>query len=115
MNLDLDNNSIEGSIPLSLFSHPSLQKLQLSKNKFSGGLQEFNVSSYSLNTLDLSGNNLKGPLPMSVIKLKGLKSLSFSSNKFNGSFQLDSIQQLTNLSSLDLSYKIGRASCRERV
>ena len=104
VNLDLDNNSIEGSIPLTLFSHPSLQKLQLSKNKFSGGLQEFNVSSYSLNTLDLSGNNLKGPLPMSVIKLKGLKSLSFSSNKFNGSFQLDSIQQLTNLSSLDLSY-----------
>ena len=104
VNLDLDNNSIEGSIPLSLFSHPSLQKLQLSKNKFSGGLQEFNVSSYSLNTLDLSGNNLKGPLPMSVIKLKGLKSLSFSYNKFNGSFQLDSIQQLTNISSLDLSY-----------
>ncbi|KAM3689884.1 hypothetical protein ACJW31_09G079400 [Castanea mollissima] len=104
VNLDLDNNSIEGSIPLSLFSHPSLQKLQLSKNKFSGGLQEFNVSSYSLNTLDLSGNNLKGPLPMSVSKLKGLKSLSFSYNKFNGSFQLDSIQQLTNLSSLDLSY-----------
>nr|XP_023919895.1 receptor-like protein 9DC3 isoform X1 [Quercus suber]XP_023919896.1 receptor-like protein 9DC3 isoform X2 [Quercus suber] len=104
VNLDLDNNSIEGSIPLSLFSHPSLQKLQLSKNKFSGVLQEFNVSSYSLNTLDLSGNNLKGPLPMSVIKLKGLKSLSFSYNKFNGSFQLDSIQQLTNLSSLDLSY-----------
>nr|POE93942.1 receptor-like protein 12 [Quercus suber] len=104
VNLDLDNNSIEGSIPLSLFSHQSLQKLQLSKNKFSGGLQEFNVSSYSLNTLDLSGNNLKGPLPMSVIKLKGLKSLSFSYNKFNGSFQVDSIQQLTNLSSLDLSY-----------
>ncbi|KAL4606302.1 hypothetical protein ACB092_09G093200, partial [Castanea dentata] len=80
VNLDLDKNSIEGSIPLSLFSHPSLQKLQLSKNKFSG------------------------PLPMSVSKLKGHKSLSFSYNKFNGSFQLDSIQQLTNLSSLDLSY-----------
>ncbi|KAM3737770.1 hypothetical protein ACB098_09G081500 [Castanea mollissima] len=104
VNLDLDNNSIEGSIPLSLFSHPSLQKLQLSKNKFSGGLQEFNVSSYSLNTLDLSSNNLEGPLPVSVFKLQGLKFLSFSSNKFNGSFQLDEIQNLRNLSNLDLSY-----------
>ncbi|KAL4606306.1 hypothetical protein ACB092_09G093500 [Castanea dentata] len=104
VNLDLDNNSIEGSIPLSLLSHPSLQKLQLSKNKFSGGLQEFNVSSYSLNTLDLSSNNLEGPLPVSVFKLQGLKFLSFSSNKFNGSFQLDEIQNLRNLSNLDLSY-----------
>ncbi|KAM4090669.1 hypothetical protein ACJW30_09G079300 [Castanea mollissima] len=104
VNLDLGYNSIEGSIPLSLFSHPSLQKLQLSKNKFSGGLQEFNVSSYSLNTLDLSSNNLEGPLPVSDFKLQGLKFLSFSSSKFNGSFQLDEIQKLRNLSNLDLSY-----------
>ena len=104
VNLDLGNNSIEGSIPMSLFSHPSLQKLQLLNNKFSGGLQGFNVSSYSLNTLDLSSNNLEGPLPVSVFKLQGLKFLSFSSNKLNGSFQLDEIQNLRNLSNLDLSY-----------
>ena len=89
---------------MSLFSHPSLQKLQLLNNKFSGGLQGFNVSSYSLNTLDLSSNNLEGPLPVSVFKLQGLKFLSFSSNKLNGSFQLDEIQNLRNLSNLDLSY-----------
>ena len=62
VNLDLGYNSIEGSIPMSLFSHPSIQKLQLSNNKFSGGLQEFNFSSYPLDTLDLSSNNLEGPL-----------------------------------------------------
>ena len=104
VNLDLGNNSIVGSIPMSLFSHPSLQKLKLSNNKFSGGLREFNGSSYPLETLDLSSNNLEGPFPMSVINLPGIKSLSFSYNKFNGSFQLDAIQQLRNLSSLDLSY-----------
>ncbi|XP_030925501.1 receptor-like protein 7 isoform X1 [Quercus lobata] len=104
VNLDLGYNSIGGSIPMSPFSHPSLQKLQLSNNNFSGGLQEFNVSSYPLNTLDLSSNNLEGPLPASVINLQGIKSLLFSYNKFNGSFQLDGIQQLRNLSNLDLSY-----------
>ncbi|KAM4078949.1 hypothetical protein ACB094_09G078600 [Castanea mollissima] len=104
VNLDLGYNSIGGSIPMSLFSHPSLQKLQLSNNNFSGGLQEFDVSSYSLNTLDLSSNNLEGPLPASVINLQGIKSLSFSFNNFSGSFQLDGIQQLRNLSNLDLSY-----------
>ncbi|KAL4606292.1 hypothetical protein ACB092_09G092200 [Castanea dentata] len=104
VNLDLGYNSIGGSIPMSLFSHPSLQKLQLSNNNFSGGLQEFDISSYPLNTLDLSSNNLEGPLPASVIKLQGIKSLLFSYNKFNGSFQLDGIQQLRNLSNLDLSY-----------
>nr|XP_023919917.1 receptor-like protein 12 isoform X2 [Quercus suber] len=104
VNLDLGYNSIGGSIPMSLFSHPSLQKLQLSNNNFSGGLHEFNVSSYPLDTLDLSSNNLGGPLPASVFKLHGLKFLSFSSNKFNGSFQFDEIQQLQNLSNLDLSY-----------
>ncbi|XP_065625774.1 receptor-like protein 7 [Quercus suber] len=104
VNLDLGYNSIEGSIPMSLFSHPSIQKLRLSNNKFSGGLREFNGSSYPLDTLDLSSNNLEGPFPVSVISLPGIKSLSFSYNKFNGSFQLDAIQQLRNLSSLDLSY-----------
>ncbi|KAK7861032.1 receptor-like protein cf-9 like protein [Quercus suber] len=104
VNLDLGYNSIEGSIPMSLFSHPSIQKLQLSNNKFSGGLQEFNVSSYPLDHLDLSSNNLEGPLPASVFKLQGLNFLSFSFNNFSGSFQLDGIQKLRNLSEIDLSY-----------
>ena len=98
-------NSIEGSIPMSLFSHPSIQKLQLLNNKFSGGLQEFNVSSYPLDHLDLSNNNLEGPLPASVFKLQGLNFLSSSFNNFSGSFQLDGIQKLRNLSKLDPSYK----------
>ena len=97
-------NSIEGSIPMSLFSHPSIQKLQLLNNKFSGGLQEFNVSSYPLDHLDLSNNNLEGPLPASVFKLQGLNFLSSSFNNFSGSFQLDGIQKLRNLSELDPSY-----------
>ncbi|KAL6133036.1 hypothetical protein ACLB2K_065273 [Fragaria x ananassa] len=101
--LNLANNKLSGSIPLSLFSLPLLQKLQLSNNQFSGQLLEFaNVS--RLDTLDLSSNNLGGTIPKSIFDLHGLKILSLSSNNFSGSFPLNNVQQLKNLSTLDLSY-----------
>ncbi|KAL6146235.1 hypothetical protein ACLB2K_056918 [Fragaria x ananassa] len=103
VNLNLGDNKLSGSIPSSLFSLPLLQKLQLSNNQFSGQLPEFAKIS-RLDTLDLSSNNLEGPLPMSIFGLRGLKILSLSSNNFSGSFPLDNVQQLKNLSSLDLSY-----------
>ncbi|KAF5476302.1 hypothetical protein F2P56_008032 [Juglans regia] len=62
VNLDLRNNSLDGSIPLSLFSLPKLQKLQLSKNQFSGKLHPFSEVS-SLRIVDLSSNRLQGQLP----------------------------------------------------
>ncbi|PRQ42886.1 putative leucine-rich repeat-containing, plant-type, leucine-rich repeat domain, L [Rosa chinensis] len=103
INLDLRFNQLNGSIPVSLFSLPLLQKLLLSNNQFSGKLHEFaNIS--SLDTVDLSSNNLEGTVPMSIFNLRGLKILSLSSNNFSGSFPLNSVQQLKNLSSLDLSY-----------
>nr|XP_023909136.1 receptor-like protein Cf-9 [Quercus suber] len=104
VNLHLSSNSLGGSIPVSLFSLPLLQKLELSDNHFSGQLNYFSVSSYLLDTLDLSSNNLEGPIPMCVFELRGLKILSLSSNNFSGSLQLNKIQQLRNLSNLDLSH-----------
>ncbi|XP_023925851.1 probable leucine-rich repeat receptor-like protein kinase At1g35710 [Quercus suber] len=105
VNLELSYNSLEGNIPVSLFSLPSLQILQLSNNHFSGQLNEFsNVSSCQLEILDLSSNYLEGPIPKSIFKLRGIRDLLLSSNKFNGSLQLNVIQQSRNLSILDLSY-----------
>ncbi|KAM1442200.1 hypothetical protein ACFX13_010096 [Malus domestica] len=101
--LNLRSNQLDGTIPPSLYSLPVLQQLQLSNNQFSGQLLEF-VNNSVLNTLDLSSNNLKGPIPMSVLKFRGLKILLLSSNNFTGFFLLNDIQQLRNLSSLDLSF-----------
>lgn len=103
--LDLGNNSLNGSLPMHLFSLSSLQKIQLSNNQFSGPFSEFEVKSFSvLDTLDLSSNNLEGPIPVSVFDLKRLNILDLSSNKFNGTVELSSFQKLGNLTSLSLSY-----------
>ncbi|KAG6671229.1 hypothetical protein I3843_Q007200 [Carya illinoinensis] len=103
--LDLSYNSIEGSIPVSLFSLPSLQDLQLQNNRFSGQLDEFSTApSYLLSNLDLSHNNLEGKIPMSVFKLPSLRWLNLSSNKFNGSWQFSAVQKLKDLILLDLSF-----------
>ncbi|TQD83234.1 hypothetical protein C1H46_031197 [Malus baccata] len=101
--LDLSNNLLDGTIPSSLFSLPMLQYLDLSYNSFSGQLPEFGNFS-SLQVLDLSSNSLEGPIPMSIFNLRELNELSLSSNNFSGSFPLNDIQQLKNLSWLDLSY-----------
>ena len=70
VNLELSYNSFEANIPVSLFSLPSLQILQLSNNHFSGLLNEFsNISSCQLEILDLSSNYLEGPIPKSIFKL----------------------------------------------
>ncbi|CAN6581519.1 unnamed protein product [Malus baccata var. baccata] len=103
VNLDLRHNLLNGTIPPSVFSLPTLQKLQLSNNEFSGQLLEFDAISV-LDTLDLSSNKLEGPIPKSILKFRGLKILLLSSNNFTGSFLLNDIQQLRNLSSLDLSF-----------
>ncbi|KAL3753445.1 hypothetical protein ACJRO7_000790 [Eucalyptus globulus] len=104
--LDLQSNLLEGNIPSSLFTHPSIEELLLSNNQFSGQLKgSFDAPSHMLKALDLSNNNMGGELPTSIWELRGLNELFLSSNNFSGSFHINSIQQLRNLSILHLSYK----------
>ena len=69
MNLDLHHNLLHGGLPLSIFSHLSLQNIWLSNNQFSGQLNVFSAVSYVLEALDLGSNNLQGSIPMSVFDL----------------------------------------------
>ncbi|KAK9668511.1 hypothetical protein RND81_13G065700 [Saponaria officinalis] len=105
IDLDMSSNSLQGGIPMELFSLPSLMKLQLFQNKFSGTLRELpKMPSSSLSTLDLSNNYLKGSISNSLFGLKALGILKLSSNNFSGTLNLNVIQQLKNLSSLDISH-----------
>lgn len=101
--IDMRNNSLSGSIPVSLFTLPSLQVLYLSQNMLSGQLNNFQNASSSLMTVDLSDNSLEGPVPESLFNLSGLKVLSLASNNFNSMLDIDQFWKLRNLSNLDLS------------
>ncbi|XVE76590.1 hypothetical protein DITRI_Ditri12bG0185400 [Diplodiscus trichospermus] len=105
VSVDLRNNKLSGTLPLTLFGIPSIQKILLSQNHFSGSLGDLpGKLPLQLDTLVLSGNNLQGKFPVSLFKLQGLKMLTLSSNNFSGFIQMTDIQKLRNLSNLDLSY-----------
>jgi Leucine-rich repeat (LRR) protein len=96
--LYLRGNSLNGNIPVSLFSLPSLRKLDLSHNQFSCQLKEFlNVSSFqlkeipdflrnqsSLRYLDLSYNQIHGEIPISICNAIDLEVLDLFTNSFFG-------------------------------
>ncbi|KAI3996253.1 hypothetical protein MKX01_026721 [Papaver californicum] len=105
VNLNLKNNSFNGTISSALFTLPSLQKLELTMNQFTGSLDGFpSSSSSSLETLDMSINKLQGPIPVSFFGLSRLKVLILSANNFNGTLSLEKFfNKFENLSSLDLS------------
>ncbi|KAE8099117.1 hypothetical protein FH972_017122 [Carpinus fangiana] len=108
--LDLRTNSLEGSIPMSLFSLPSLQELTLSNNRFFGQLNEllmevktypyFLINQSTLSSIDLSNNKIHGEIPNWIWKLPYLDSLNLSYNHLE---TLDfSLLNMSSLSSLDL-------------
>ncbi|XP_068487997.1 receptor-like protein 7 isoform X1 [Phaseolus vulgaris] len=103
--IDLQDNLLDGNIPSSLFALPSVQRIYLSNNHFCGQLDEFsNISSSMLESLDLRSNNLEGPIPASIFNLTSLIVLQLSFNKLKGTIKLDVIQRLPKLSKLALSH-----------
>ncbi|XP_057512801.1 receptor-like protein 7 [Actinidia eriantha] len=107
VNINLAYNSFHGSVPSSLFSLPSLQKIQLSNNQFDEISQSPNGSLSELSplgTLDLSSNKLVGHIPPYFFGFLSLSVLSLSFNNFSGIIQLESIKRLQNLTKLELSY-----------
>ncbi|KAJ8452463.1 hypothetical protein Cgig2_000052 [Carnegiea gigantea] len=100
--LSLKNNSLNGSIPKSLSFLTSLQEADMSHNKFSGQLNEFEGS--MLKNPHLSSNNLEGCVLKSLFQLRSLQTLDLSRNKFNGTPKVYKILHLLpNLIYLDPS------------
>ncbi|XP_047943213.1 receptor-like protein 7 [Salvia hispanica] len=102
--IDLVKCRFSGSIPSTFTNLTELRHVDLSYNFLSGSLSSTLFHSLSkLVALDLSCNQLEGPIPDSLFHLQSLEFLLLSENLFNGTFQLDKIQNLVNLTELDLS------------
>ncbi|KAL2626799.1 hypothetical protein GLYMA_07G153200v4 [Glycine max] len=84
--IDLQYNLLNGSIPSSLFALPLVKTIQLSNNHFQGQLDEFSNTSYlsSIIFLSLSNNSLSGSIPHSLCNNSNLLVLDVSYNQFNG-------------------------------
>ncbi|KAK9161994.1 hypothetical protein Syun_002896 [Stephania yunnanensis] len=107
--LDLSNNQLNGTIPLSLFTLPSLEVMILFKNKFIGILDDEafpNSISSPLTWLDLSYNLLQGNIPKFISKFTSLERLDLRSNNFHGVVDPRMFASLKNLSEIHLSYNI---------
>ncbi|KAK9161985.1 hypothetical protein Syun_002887 [Stephania yunnanensis] len=108
--LHLSNNQLNGTIPPSLFTLPSLQEMYLGQNKLIGILdvEAFpNSISSPLTWLDyLSYNLLQGNIPKFISKFTSLEYLDLRSNNFHGVVDPRMFASLKNLSEIHLSYNI---------
>ncbi|KAK9688814.1 hypothetical protein RND81_09G012700 [Saponaria officinalis] len=102
IDLDMSVNSLQGGIPMEMFSLPSLTVLHLFQNKFNGTLRELpNMPSSTLRNLDLSNNYLEGSISNSLFGFKALGTLELSYNNFT---RLEKPSPHTsNLNILDIS------------
>ena len=82
----VNNNSLNGSIPSSLFNISTMNVLSISLNEFSGTLPlDMRNSFTNLEILHLSQNRLSGPIPSSITNASKLTKIQLSSNSFSGS------------------------------
>ena len=83
--LYLGDNTLQGSIPLSLGKCQNLNVLSLSNNNLSGTISsQISTFSFSPVAVDLLGNKFIGVLPMEIRNLKNLEYFDISKNLLFG-------------------------------
>ncbi|KAL8467042.1 hypothetical protein ACS0TY_035936 [Phlomoides rotata] len=96
-----------------------VNNIDLSGNKFSGGIPEELTSLVELKSLNLSRNHLTGSIPKSIGDLKQLESLDLSRNILSGempnSFSSLSFLSFFNVSFNNLSGRIPESTQFERM
>ncbi|XP_068641988.1 uncharacterized protein [Aristolochia californica] len=100
--LEIRNNKFSGTLPSQISASVSLMVMTASNNDFSGEIPLSLTALPGLNSLNLEGNQLSGELPSRIISWKSLSILNLRKNRLSGSIPL-SIASLPNLNSLDLS------------
>lgn len=105
-NLDLENNSFLGAIPVEWGSMTDLFFLGLRLNDLTSLPGAFLQPLSNLRYLDLEGNQIQGTIPTELGKCTKLESLYLEKNRFSGSLPRE-LAKLTNLNEL-LLYGNGR-------
>ena len=98
--LDLSENLLNGTIPLSIQKINNLQVLSLRGNQLSGELPHNWNETQGLWVVDISNNNLSGEIPSSMGLLGSLNILMLSNNNLHG--EIPSSLQNCSLLSIDL-------------
>ncbi|BAT83415.1 hypothetical protein VIGAN_04055700 [Vigna angularis var. angularis] len=102
--LYLSHNSIHGEIPPTIGNLTQLSSLIISNNYIQGPIP-FELSFLvNLNFVDVSYNKINGTLPISLSNLRNLQHLDISHNQLAGSLKPFTVQYLSLLKSLDLSF-----------
>ncbi|KAE9457523.1 hypothetical protein C3L33_10572, partial [Rhododendron williamsianum] len=99
--LELDNNSLGGSIPPELGFCKNLALLNLANNNLTGVLPVELGNLTKLQELKLQANKLVGEIPIEFTQLQLLRKLNISWNALNGLIP-PSVSRLQNLNNLDL-------------
>ncbi|CAI0554482.1 unnamed protein product [Linum tenue] len=106
-NLDLNGNTLGGSLSQSLTACKKLEVLDVGNNEISGSIPEAIGELESLKHLNLSHNSLSGPIPSSLVNLTELEALDLSFNQLTGVIP-PQLASLTSLEKLNLSQNLLR-------
>jgi Leucine-rich repeat (LRR) protein len=98
--LVLENNEINGSIPLELTRLKNLNYLNLNNNQFTGSIPDSIGQLENLGNLYLSGNSLTGSIPQTIGRLKKLSNFRVENNELSGTLT----DSLINCIQLDYLY-----------
>ena len=100
--LVLNENNLQGTIPVDLEQLNRLATLDLSANHLTGNIPKELGQLSDLRGLNLSGNELSGNVPPELGQLANLDSLILASNKLTGEIPAE-LWKLSNLTVLNLS------------
>ncbi len=101
--LNLDRNSLSGSIPAALGDLTNLEILYLQYNSLSGSIPAALGDLTNLEYLNLRSNSLSGSIPAALGDLTSLEYLNLMRNSLSGSIPA-ALGDLTNLVNLNLGY-----------
>lgn len=100
--LDLNRNGLNGTIPAGIASLQHLKVLRMSGNNLEGPIPHGLGNLTALTNLELDGNNLAGPIPSELSKLPNLTWLDLSGNQLSGPLPAE-LGKLTALTVVALS------------